>query len=94
MGYDGRFQPEPLVDALGELLADSCLLLVAPDLRAESREALTNAAVCPSTKSTILQLIPPGRGEVLGIRGVDNVHWPCPMEELRRRIRAALLARD
>jgi hypothetical protein len=93
-GYDAWFQPEPLADGLGELLAESRLLLVAPGLSADSRKALTDMLMCTATRIPILQLLPANRGEVVGIQGVDFVPWPCPMEELRRRIRAALLAQD
>jgi hypothetical protein len=91
VGYDARFQPEPLTDGLGELLADSRLLLVAPGLSVESHKALTPAAMGPTTKIPVLELLPANGGEAVGIQGADAVPWPCPPEELQRRIRAALL---
>ena len=93
-GYAARFQPEPLADGLSELLADSRLLLIAPGLSAESREALTNTVRRPATKIPVLELVPADGGEVVGIQRVDIVPWPCPMKELRRRVRAALLAQE
>ena len=93
-GYDGRFEPEPLADGLGELLADSRLLLVAPGLSVESREAIADTALRPATKIPVLELLPANGGEAIGIQGADVVPWPCPLGELRRRIRAALLAQE
>ena len=92
-GYDARFQPEPLTDGLGELLADSRLLLVAPGLSAESRKAVEKVVMSPATKIPVLELLPANGGKV-GIQGAGVVSWPCPLEELQRRIRAALLARN
>ncbi len=92
-GYDAWFQPEPLADGLAKWLAGSRLLLVGPGLSADSRKALTDMLMC-TTKIPVLRLLPANGGEVVGIQGVDSVPWPCPMEELKRRIRAALLAQD
>ena len=91
-GYDACFQPEPLADGLDEVLADSRLLLVAPGLSAESRRALTDV-MSPTTKIPVLELLPANGGEVVGIQGGGVAPWPCSVEELQRRIRAALMAR-
>ena len=91
-GYDARFQPEPLADGLGELLADSRLLLVVPALSAESRKALTDVVTRTATRILVLELRPANGGEAVGIQGADVVPWPCPLEELQQRIQAALLA--
>jgi hypothetical protein len=93
-GYDAQFQPEPLADKLGELLADSRLLLVLPALSAECRKALTDVVIRTATKIPVLELLPANGGEVVGIQGADAVPWPCPVEELQRRIRAAELAQE
>jgi len=93
-GYDACFQPEPLADGLGEVLADSRLLLVAPGLSAESRRALTDVMISPTTKIPVLELLPADGEEVVGIQGVGVAPWPCSVEELQRRIRAALPARN
>jgi len=93
-GYDVCFQPEPLADGLGEVLADSRLLLVAPGLSAESRRALTDVVVSSATKIPVLELLPANGGEVVGIQRVGVAPWPCSVEELQRRVRAALLARN
>jgi len=90
-GYDARFQPEPSADGLGGLLADSHLLLIAPGLSAEIRKALVDVVMDPATKIAVLELLPANGGEQ-NIQGVGVAPWPCSVEELQRRIRAALLA--
>ncbi len=79
-------------DGLGEVLADSRLLLVAPGLSAQSRGALTGVVISPATKIPVLELLPANGGEVVGIQGVGVAPWPCSVEELQRRIEVALLA--
>ena len=93
-GYDASFQPEPLAAELDKLLADSCLLLLAPGLSTEFHKALTNMVMLSAMKIPVLRLLPTNGGEVVGIQGVDFVPWPCPMEELKLRIRATLLDQD
>ncbi len=93
-GYDGRYEPEPSADGFAELLADSRLLLVAPGLSAELRETLADTVVRPATKTRVLELLPANGGKAVGIQGAQAVRWPCPLEELRRRIRAALLGQE
>ena len=91
-GYDVRFQPEPAADGLDELLVDTGLLLVVPALSAQSRKALTDVVTRTATRILVLELRPANGGDALGIQGADAVPWPCPLEELQQRIRAALLA--
>ena len=93
-GYDTRFQHEPLTDELGELLADSRLLLVAPGLSVESRKALTDMVMHAATNIPVLELLPANGGEDMGIQGADVAPWPCPLDELRRKIRATLLTQE
>ena len=71
---------------LGEVLADSRLLLVAPGLSTESCKALTDTAMWPETKIPILELLPANGGEAVGIQGADAVPWPCPMKELQQGV--------
>ena len=89
-GYDARFQPEPSTDGLGGLLADSHLLLIAPALSVESRKALIDTAMGSALKIPVLELLPANEGEH-DIQGVGVTPWPCSVEELQQRIRAALL---
>ena len=91
-GYHARFLPESVMDELGELLADSQLLVVAPDLREELRQALLRLVLSPkgSVKIAVLELLP-ANGEEQRFRG-HAVLWPCSVEDLRRAIDATLLA--
>jgi hypothetical protein len=94
-GYRTRFLPESVLDdeLLGELLADSQLLLVAPVLSAKRHKALLEMMQGPTTPVNIpvLQLLP-ANGEQHS-QGVRFVLWPCSGEELKRAIDALLLDR-
>ena|SRR5215210_6532397 len=86
VGYRTRFLPESVMDELGELLADSQLLLVAPALSAEGRKALLEIMLSPTmpVNIPILELLPANGGQHL--QGEHIVLWPCSMEELNRAI--------
>ena len=87
VGYRTRFLPEFVMDELlGELLADSQLLLVAPTLSAEGRKALLEIMLSSTMPENfpILELLPANRGQHL--QGEHIVLWPCSMEELKRAI--------
>lgn len=93
-GYRTRFLPESVMDELlGELLADSQLLLVAPVLSAKRRKALLEMMLSPMMPVNIpvLQLLPANGGQHL--QGEHIVLWPCSGEELKRAIDALLLDR-
>ena len=90
-GYRTRFLPESAMDELlGELLADSQLLLIAPVLSAKRRKALLETILGPSTPVNIpvLQLLPANGGHHL--QGGRFVLWPCSGGELKRAIDALL----
>jgi hypothetical protein len=91
-GYHAWFLPESVKDELGELLADSQLLVVTPDLSAEVRHALLKLVLSPKgpVKIAVLELLPANGEEQ--IFGGHAVFWPCSVEELRQAIDAALLA--
>ena len=93
-GYRPRFLPETVMDEIlmGELLADSQLLLVAPVLSAKRRKALLEMKLSPTTPVDIpvLELLPANGGQHL--QG-STVLWPCSGEELKRAIDALLLDR-
>lgn len=93
-GYDTRFQLEPALDTLGELLAESSLLLILPGLSAEFRNALTEIVTYSAARIPMLELVPANGEEIEGIQGADAAPWPCPMEELQQRIQEALLAQN
>lgn len=93
-GYRARFLSEPGADELGELLADSQLLVVAPALGAGRRRALLDVVSSPamSVKIPVLELLP-ADGE-RRLRGGHVLLWPCSTEELKRAVDAALLAQQ
>jgi hypothetical protein len=92
-GYLARFLSEPAIDELGELLAGCQLLIIAPTLSAERREALIDIMLSSVTpvKIPILELLPANGGEQ-HLQGEHTVLWPCPIEELKRAIDDVLLA--
>jgi hypothetical protein len=92
-GCSVRFIISPDVDRLGELVGDYQMLLVAPGLSYEYRNALLDAMADSAAlaKVPILELVPAD-----GERAVQRkwaVPWPCPVEKLKRAIDVALLTR-
>ncbi len=91
VGYDTRLIEDPPESTPEQLLEGVRLLLLAPTLSAESREALLaemgstlDAANIPVlTLSTTIK-------EALG-DGPVSIPWPCRLEDLTRKIEAALL---
>ncbi len=91
VGYDTRLIEDPPESTPEQLLEGVRLLLLAPTLSAESRETLLadmgsnlEAANIPVlTLSTTIK-------EALG-DGPVSIPWPCRLEELTRKIEAALL---
>src|ERR671911_1647138 len=91
VGYDTRLIEDPPERSPEQLLEGVRLLLLAPTLRAESREALLadmgstlDAANIPVlTLSTTIK-------EALG-DGPVSIPWPCRLEDLTRTIEAALI---
>ena len=91
VGYDTRLIEDPPESTPEQPLDGVRLLLVAPTLSAESRESLLaemggtlDAANIPVlTLSTTIK-------EALG-DGPVSIPWPCRLEDLTRKIEAALL---
>ncbi len=91
VGYDTRLIEDPPESAPGQLLEGVRLVLLAPTLSAESREALLadmgstlEAANIPVlTLSTTLK-------EALG-EGPLFIAWPCRLEDLIKKIEATLI---
>jgi hypothetical protein len=90
-GYHARFLPESMMDELDVLLAHSELLVVAPALSAERRQALLEVVLSPpgSAKIPVLELLPANGEERRFLGGM--VLWPCSVEELKRAIDALLV---
>jgi hypothetical protein len=91
-GYHTRSLRETKAGDLAELLADSRLLLVAPELSAGRRRILVDSlsSLSALAEIAILELVP--EGEEPNLRGAGVVPWPCSMEQLRRAIDAAVWA--
>ncbi len=91
VGYDTRLIEDPPKSTPEQLLEGVRLLLLAPTLSAESREVLFaemgstlhSANIPVLTLSTTLK-------EALG-DGPVSIPWPCRLEDLTRKIEAALL---
>jgi hypothetical protein len=91
VGYDTRLIEDPPERPSEELLEGVRLLLIAPTLSAESRESLlaemddtlAAANIPVLTLSTTLK-------EALN-DGPVFIHWPCRLEDLTKKIEAALL---
>jgi hypothetical protein len=92
-GYRTWFLSESVMDDLGEELADSQLLLVAPLLSAKRRKAILELLLGPMTPVNIpvLELLPANGGHHR--RGEHTLLWPCSGEELKQAIDALLLDR-
>jgi hypothetical protein len=91
VGYDTRLIEDPPERSVEQLLEGVRLLLLAPTLSPESRESLLaemggtlDAANIPVlTLSTTIK-------EALG-DGPVSIPWPCRLEDLTKKIEAALL---
>jgi hypothetical protein len=90
-GYRTWFLPESVMDKLGELLADSQILLIAPVLSAKRRKALLEMMLTMPMNIPVLELLPANGGQEL--QGEHLVLWPCSGEELKRAIDSLLLDR-
>jgi hypothetical protein len=90
-GYRTRFLPESVIGELGELLADSQLLVVAPVLSAECRKALVEMKLSQTMPLNVpvLELLPANGGHRLPVG--DSLLWPCSGQELKDAIAALLL---
>ncbi len=91
VGYDTRLIEDPPEGMPEQLLEGVRLLLLAPTLSAESRETLLaemgstlDAANIPVLALSTSLKEAPGDGPVL-------VPWPCRLEDLTKKIEAALL---
>ena len=80
-----------MIDELGELLADSQLLLIAPVLSAKRRKALLETMLTMPMNIPVLELLPADGGQEP--KGEHLALWPCSGEELKRAIDSLLLDR-
>ena len=91
VGYDTRLIEDPPESPPEQLLDGVRLLLLAPILSTESREALLAkmGAALDAANIPVLTLSTTIR-EALG-DGSVIIPWPCQLEEMTRKIEAALL---
>jgi len=90
-GYDTRLIEDPPERTPEQLLEGVRLLLLAPTLNTESREALLAEMGDPLAAANIPVLtLSTTIREALG-DGPVSIPWPCRLEELTRKIDAALL---
>ena len=90
-GYDTRLIEDPPESTPEQLLDGARLLLLAPTLSTESREALLAEMGDPLAAANIPVLtLSTTIREALG-DGPAFIPWPCRLEELTRKIEAALL---
>ena len=88
VGYDTRLIEDPPEGDPEELLEGVRLLLLAPTLSAESREALlADMGGAPGIPVLTLST---GLKEALG-DGRALIPWPCRLEDLTKKIEATLL---
>ncbi len=88
VGYDTRLIEDPPEGDPEELLEGVRLLLLAPTLSAESREALlADMGGAPGIPVLTLST---GLKEALG-DGRALIPWPCRLEDLTKKIEAALV---
>jgi hypothetical protein len=90
-GYDARFVADPVTDGSTRALVEAHVVLLAPNLSAESREKVlgsgTSNAVAAETPT--LELVSEA-DEGQPRRGHHRVRWPCSLEQLRGEIEAVL----
>src|SRR5215210_5414400 len=91
VGYDTRLIEDPPEPAPEQLLEGVRLLLLAPTLSAESREVLLAEMGSTLDEANIPVLtLSMTLKEALG-DGPISIPWPCRLEDLTRKIEAALL---
>ena len=92
-GYGARFLFKFAEVELGELLADSQLLLIVPPLGGERWRVLQRVMFGPApVEIAVLELLPANGGEEPAQRG-SVLFWPCSAEELKRAVDAVLITR-
>src|SRR5918992_6102779 len=91
VGYDTRLIEDPLERPPEQLLEGVRLLLLAPTLSAESRETLLAemGSTIDAANIPVLTLSTSLKEALAG--GPAYIPWPCRLEDLTRKIEAALL---
>ena len=91
VGYDTRLIEDPPEKSPEELLEGVRLLLLAPTLSAESRETLlaNMGSTLEAANIPVLTLSTTLKGALSD--GNAFIPWPCRLEDLTKKIEAALL---
>lgn len=94
IGYRARFLDESFADEPAELLGGAKLVLLGPRLSTRRREVfLRGMKNAPATVGMpILELVVTSLDRAQDGReeAVSLIRWPCPIEELERKIEASL----
>ena len=89
-GYRTRFLRDSAGDELAHQLADSHLLLIAPELSSERKRILSDMTPGATPLNVpVLELLPDEGKPV--VEGGCVTSWPCQVEDLKRAIDAALI---
>lgn len=88
-GYGARFLREPAPERWDEALHDVEVVLLAPGLSVERRQALLSGVRSTPSTRTVPVLELPSVNAVPAPAGIHQVRWPCRLAELARQIEAA-----
>jgi hypothetical protein len=90
-GYDTSFVADPITDGSISALVEAHVVLLAPNLSAESREKVLGSGTSEPVAAGIptLELVSEV-DEGQPRQGHHRVRWPCSLEQLRREIEAVL----
>ncbi len=90
-GYDARFVADPITDGSTSALVEANVVLLAPNLSAESREKVLGSDTSnPLAAGTPTLELVSEADEGQPRQGHHRVRWPCSLEQLRREIEAVL----
>ncbi len=90
-GYDARFVADPIPDGSTSALVEANVVLLAPNLSAESREKVLGSSTSkPVAAGTPTLELVSEADEGQPRQGHHRVRWPCSLEQLRWEIEAVL----
>jgi hypothetical protein len=90
-GYDARFVADPVTNGSTSALVEAHVVLLAPNLSAESREKVLGSATSkPVAAGTPTVELVSEADEGQPRQGHHRVRWPCSLEQLQREIEAVL----
>jgi hypothetical protein len=90
-GYNTRFVADPVTDGSRSTLVEAHVVLLAPNLSAESREKLLGSGTSnPVAAGTPTLELVSEADEGQPWQGHHRVRWPCSLEQLRWEVEAVL----